>query len=318
MKIKNRFLRQLRDYLYLYLVDITDTLPWTPRDFIWKVRWRMRHDRNPLFIKLAGKYKVKAYAESLGVKTAKLYYVTDNPETIPFDTLPETYFIKANHGCLWNILCKGGEFYLFENGEHFTDRNDISKYKLSREECIQKCKLWLNSVYSKREWVYTQITPKIMLEEALAQRGGGEFKDYKFHVFHGEVKAVLFLCPTNRTKYIYIYFDRDWQVLKIYSPDGNTLDAIPEKPEKYSKMVKIAEKLADGLDFVRVDLYDTTRGIVLGEMTFYPHGGWPVYPTSDPSFNQWFGGHWNLPMLQTGRVNPLPTAFNQWLGDQEE
>jgi hypothetical protein len=262
----------------------------------------MRHDRNPLFIELADKYKVKSYVESRGVQTAELYYVTDDPETIPFDTLPETYFIKANHGSLWNILCKKGEFYLFGNGEHFSGLNDISNYKLTREECIQTCKLWLKSTYSKREWAYKRIPPKIIIEEVLVQRGGGEFKDYKFHVFGGTVKAVAIICATSRRNNEILYLDRGWQTLKL-EPHGKKVPAsIPEKPDNYHEMVEIAESLAHGLDYVRIDLYNTTRGIVFGEMTFYPHGGWPGKPSSDQAFNQWLGDQWKLPIHKERRA----------------
>ena len=293
MSIRTRFIRPLRKYLYLLKVDIMDVLPGTPRDFAWKVRWRMRHDRNPLFIELADKYAVKSFVESRGVQTAKLYYVTDKPETIPFDTLPEACFIKANHGSLWNILCKGGEFYLFGNGEKFSDLNNISNFKLTREECIQQCKIWLKSTYSKKEWAYRHIPPKIMIEEVLFQRGGGEFKDYKFHVFDGGVKALSLVCPTYRRRNKILYLDRDWQAFKLDLHGEKIPDQVPEKPDSYDEMVEAAEKLAKGLDYVRIDLYDTTRGIIFGEMTFYPSGGWPGTPTSDPEFNQWLGDHWS-------------------------
>ena len=116
MVVNKRFIRPLIEYLYWIRVGIQDVLPGTPHDFSWKIRWRMRHDRNPLFIELADKFKVKAYVQSRGVKTSEIYYVTDKLETIPFDSFPEIYFIKATHGSLWNILCKKGEYYLFGNG----------------------------------------------------------------------------------------------------------------------------------------------------------------------------------------------------------
>ena len=91
---------------------IKDVLDLNPKDFSWKMRWRMRHDRNPLFVTVQDKYKVKEYAQKRSVRTAELLYVTDKPETIPFDSLPENYFVKANHGCDWNILCKAGKLYI--------------------------------------------------------------------------------------------------------------------------------------------------------------------------------------------------------------
>ena len=54
----------------------------------------------------------------------------------------------------------------------------------------------------------------------------------------------------------------------------------------------MAAKLGRGLDFVRVDLYNTTRGVVLGEMTVYPEAGSMNTPTACPVFNKWLGDQW--------------------------
>jgi hypothetical protein len=70
---------------------------------------------------------------------------------------------------------------------------------------------------------------------------------------------------------------------------------IPAKPETFAEMLDTVGKLAHGLDFVRVDLYDTTRGVVLGEMTIYPLAGRFNSPTPDPKFNKWLGDQWELP-----------------------
>ena len=85
------------NWFVLYLKDI---LGRTPIDFSWKIRWRMRHDRNPLFTEIQDIYKVKAYAKARGVISAEVFHVTDDPETIDFDSLPKEFFIKANHDAL--------------------------------------------------------------------------------------------------------------------------------------------------------------------------------------------------------------------------
>ena len=38
-------------------------------------------------------------------------------------------------------------------------------------------------------------------------------------------------------------------------------------------MIEIAERLGEGVDFVRVDLYDVDGRVVFGELTNYPAGG---------------------------------------------
>jgi hypothetical protein len=261
----------------------------------------MRHDRNPLFIKLLDKYTVKAYAEKLGIRTAETFFVTDQPETIPFDTLPETYFIKANHGCRWNILHKDGAFYLYEDGRNFSDPDVISNYKLTREEVIRHCKTWLTSRYSSRQWAYRHIRPLIMAEEILIQRDGGELKDYKFYTFDGKVKLLKIFSQTIRRDRTEILLDANWQPIKLANHKDIDPHLIPTKPETFDEMLDTVGKLGRDLDFVRVDLYDTTRGVVLGEMTIYPLAGRYNSPTPDPKFNKWLGDQWVLPR---GLSNP--------------
>jgi hypothetical protein len=59
-------------------------------------------------------------------------------------------------------------------------------------------------------------------------------------------------------------------------------------------MIQVAQTMGKELDFVRVDLYNTSRGIVLGEMTVYPDGGVLVNPTGCPFFNVWLGAQWKI------------------------
>jgi hypothetical protein len=42
-------------------------------------------------------------------------------------------------------------------------------------------------------------------------------------------------------------------------------------------MISIAERLSDGVDFVRVDLYDLGDRVVFGELTNYPRQGWEYF-----------------------------------------
>jgi hypothetical protein len=277
------------------LIDLVDTLPITPRDFSWKMRWRMRNDRNPIFVELLDKYRVKQYAGNLGIKTAETFYVTDQPETLPFDSLPEAYFLKANHGCRWNILCENNTFYLYGDGRSFSDRDKISRYKLTREEVIRHCKTWLATTHSRRQWAYQHIQPLILAEEVLCQREGGELKDYKFYTFYGKAELVKVFSQTIRHAHTEILLDASWRPIQLsHRKDGHAV-SIPPKPESYAEMLETVRTLGENLDFVRVDLYDTTRGVVLGEMTIYPLAGRFNSPTPDPKFNQWLGDQWVLP-----------------------
>ena len=277
------------------LINLVDFLPITPRDFSWKMRWRMRNDHNPIFVELLDKYKVKEHAAKLGIKTAETLYVTDKPETIPFDALPKTYFLKANHGCRWNILCENDRFYLYGDGKNLSDQTRMTKYELTRKEVIRHCQTWLGTRYSLRQWAYQHIKPLILAEEVLRQREGGELKDYKFYAFYGKAELVKVFSQSIRHDHTEILLDANWQPIPLSNRKQLPPDSIPPKPESYHEMLETVRKLGQSLDFVRVDLYDTTRGVVLGEMTIYPLAGRFNSPTPDPKFNKWLGDQWVLP-----------------------
>ncbi|MDQ1217799.1 ATP-grasp fold amidoligase family protein [Microbacterium arborescens] len=58
-------------------------------------------------------------------------------------------------------------------------------------------------------------------------------------------------------------------------------------------MISIAERLGEGTDFVRVDLYDVDGRVVFGELTSFPAGG--DSPFEPESYNTEFGRPWTVP-----------------------
>ena len=261
----------------------------------------MIYDKNPLFITLQDKYDVREYAATKGVKTANLLYVTDEPETIPFEKLPQKYLIKASHGCGWNILCFNSKLYLFGNGKNLVNPDGsllnmaaAAQYELSQDEAIQLCKGWLRRRYREREWAYRHLTPRIVVEELLETKDNRAITDYKMYTFHGVVKAISVRSAVYRRNSEKIIFDADWNEIKLTSNGDKRPDRIPARPARLEEMIEAAQKLGEEIDFVRVDLYDTTQGIILGELTLYPDGGLRGKPTSSPSFNKWLGDQWKL------------------------
>ena len=161
-------------------------------DFAAKVRWRKRFDHNPRHSKIQDKLAVKDYAANFGIYSAKVFYRTKNPETIPFDQLPDNCFIKANHGCSWNILCLNRKFYYFKNGTSIIDEsgsisaNSLHGQLISTSKVKSLCKKWLSKKYNSSEWAYQQIDPWIYVEEIIAQADGSEVFDYRFYTFNGK------------------------------------------------------------------------------------------------------------------------------------
>ena len=69
----------------------------------------------------------------------------------------------------------------------------------------------------------------------------------------------------------------------VYDMNRQFIDVnfcMPNNPDKklpqlnnFNKMIEISEKLAEDFVFLRVDLYNLDERIVVGELTFIPHGG---------------------------------------------
>lgn len=269
-------------------------------DFAGRVRWRMRHDKNEQFITFQDKYLVKKYAAKNGVNTPEVFSVSDIADDIPFGALPPSCLIKATHGCQWNILRRNGEYYLFNNGSDFfvngVDFIDKSSglRRISADEAREICRGWLSSVFSEKEWAYTRIKPKIIAEELLYADDLGELKDYRLYTFNGHVKVINVGSGSYRRNGENAFFDRDWTLINISDHEEKLPSPLPDRPKELMAMLLAAEALASGTDFLRIDFYTTTKGIMLGEMTVYPEGGKYKSPTTSPSFNKWLGRHWRM------------------------
>ena len=68
------------------------------------------------------------------------------------------------------------------------------------------------------------------------------------------------------------YFDRDFNWLD-FTWGYEHAACRPEKPDGFDEMIAIAEKLAQGLPHVRVDLYECNGHIYFGELTFFDGSG---------------------------------------------
>ena len=247
-----QFVKVMYFYKFQRLLNIR-----SPQTFTEKLHWLNLSGYLEKYTTLADKYAVREYVASKigGEYLNELYGVYTNAEEIDFDALPEKFVLKATHGSTWNILCK--------------DKN-----KLDLEETKRQLMKWLGTNYYRRyrETVYKNIPPRIICEHYLEDENQNDIKDYKYFCFNGRVKIVKIEIDrfTNFTRY---YYDRNW-VIWPFKNDPNKSPAIMEKPKNFERMKEIAETLAEGIPFVRIDLFNIGSTILFGEMTFSPSAGY--------------------------------------------
>lgn len=225
-----------------------------PQTFNEKLQWLKLYDRNPLYTTLVDKYAVRGYiAQRLGEE----YLIPlvggpwKNAGEIDFDTLPEQFVLKCNHDSGGVIICR-----------------DKSKLDIEAVRAKLDKRLGTNYYYGHREWPYKNVEPCVIAEKLL---GNGNCQDYKFFCFGGEPK-LMFIATDGADDPRTDFFDMDFTHLDIRMRDPG-FDVLPEKPENFEEMKRLAKILAQNLPFLRADFYSVDGRVYVGEQTLYHNSG---------------------------------------------
>jgi TupA-like ATPgrasp len=239
-----------------------------------KVLHRMLFDRRTMLTQMADKAAVRSYVESrLGAHVLpRLHYLTNRPETIPFDSLPQRFVVKPTHGSGWVHIVS-------------------DKSTLDRAALIEKCTGWLNQSFYKmtREWAYKNIPPLIMVEEFIDDGTGAAPNDYKLFVFGGIVEFIQVDVGrfTDHRRGLYTLA---WEKLDVVFEYSDMCGEIP-RPAHLPEMIAAAEVLGKNIDFIRADFYDTPAHLYFGELTTTPEGGLGRFRPGE--FDRYLDGRWN-------------------------
>jgi TupA-like ATPgrasp len=228
-----------------------------PRRFTEKLWSRMLHDRDPQLTLVNDKLRVRDYtAAKVGSKyLIPLLWHGNNPEEIPFDELPLKFVIKTNHGCGYIIIVK-------------------DKTQLDQNKARQQLKKWLGEnhcqdIYLGTEWGYKNIKPCIIIETFIEENGKAPV-DYKFYCFSGRIEFLTLhfdRFEEHKTR----SFDRNFEPNE-FRYDFEQWGGECQRPPNFETMVQLVESLAEGFDFMRVDLYSIENMVYFSELTPYPGG----------------------------------------------
>lgn len=247
----------------------------SPTTYNEKINWLKLYDRNPYYTTLVDKLKVKdVVAQKIGAEhVIKTLGVWKRAEDIEWDKLPDRFVLKTTQGGgnVGIMICRDKS--TFDKVTAVTNMNSALKQNL---------------YYSSREWPYKDVEPMIFAEEYMEDEHG-ELRDYKFFCFNGKCK-MLFVATERQTREepFFNFFDENYNPLPF--KQGHPVNpVIPEKPEGFDEMKRIAEELSKGLPHVRMDLYVINGKVYFGEYTFYHFGGaMPFEPAEwDYKIGEW-------------------------------
>lgn len=232
-----------------------------PQTFNEKLQWLKLHNRKPEYTIVVDKYLSKQYvADKIGAEyVVPLLGVWDDPDEIDFDALPDQFVLKCSHNSgVGMCICK--------------DKSKLDIKKV-REELRNGLK---EDYYLKsREWPYKNVPRKIIAEQYLLENrieGREEcLTDYKFFCFDGKPK-VAYISKDNALHPTTDFFDMEFDRLDLKMKDPPS-ECPPQKPAEFDEMKKIAEVLSCDVPHLRVDFYDISGKLYVGELTFYHNGG---------------------------------------------
>lgn len=230
-----------------------------PQLFNEKLQWLKIYNRKPEYTMMVDKYLVRQYiADIIGDKyLIPLLGVWNEPDEIDFEKMPNQFVLKCNHN-------SGRGMCICKNKSEL----NISKVKHELREGLKE-----NYYLKSREWPYKNVPRKIIAEKYMIDDTDKQLKDYKFYCFNGVVKFLMINSDRNSPQNTKAdYFDRNFNWLD-FTWGYEHAKVRPQRPSKFNEMIVIAEKLAQNIPHVRVDLYECNGNIYFGELTFYDGGG---------------------------------------------
>lgn len=250
--LSDRLFVQLQFYLHLGMLPNLDN----PRSFSEKLQWLKLRYRNALWPALSDKYLVREFVASRIGDTylTPLLGVWDTVDQIDQDDLPDSFVLKPTHGSGWIVLCG--------------DRSEFDW-----DDARRKLRRWMrrNFFYHCREWVYKDLTPRIVCEAMLLDEDGNVPRDYKFFCFDGQPRYIQVDIDRFGWHHRHIY-DTDWRKIPMELEYPGSPGTVPPPPT-LPLMLDLAGRLSAEIPFCRVDFYSWGKDVRFGEITFFPGAG---------------------------------------------
>ena len=216
-----------------------------PRTFTEWVQWRKLNERSLVLAALTDKISAKTdVARRLGEEwvVPTLWQGTIAPDRPPW---PVPFVIKASHGCNQYAIIR-----------------DVDR---DWPGALARARRWTEATYGGwlDEWGYSRSQPGLIVEPFIGN-GDSPPTDFKIYVFNG-IAEIVQVHTDRLTDHRWVQYDRHWNRVSTGA------DLAP--PAGLVSMLTAAEVLAQGLDFLRVDFYDTPGQPLFGEFCLYPGSG---------------------------------------------
>ena len=251
-----------------------------------KIQWLKIYDNLPIKTQLTDKVLVRDWIkDKIGEEYLKPVLwvgnnfdaipfeptVGDDSSLIPFEPLPNSFIVKANHGCKWHFIVKDKQTYL-DNSRLF----QLSKNAMNN---------WMEQSFfgwSDFEGQYRYIKPQIIIEELLRENET-QTNEFEIWCFNGIPKIIQDIKKENQRTRSVCSYDENLNYLNLNFIAHAVIEN-HECSEYLLKAIELSKILSKGFKLVRIDWILYQNKLYFSEMTFTPYSG--QIPTDD-SWEQW-------------------------------
>lgn len=220
------------------------------------------------------------FARSLGIDHPLTLAAFDDIATLDIDGFGSRFLVKpvqgsANRGVFGLVTRPGGGYDDLLSGE--------------RVELDEVVTSYTGHVEAGR------ISARGVVEELLSspEDPGSIPDDWKVYVFGGRATVTMQrrTGSRDRSQWRFKFWTRGWSDLGAVKYHDRIDPDLPP-PTRPEELTEAADRMGRelGLPFIRLDFYDTDRGVVFGEVSSHP-GPPEVW---DPEIDELLGRHWEL------------------------
>lgn len=266
-----------------------------PQRYSERMLWRKLVDHSPQHVLFSDKLATKEFIQRRcpDLRLPRTLWIGDDADAIPDEVLRGDVFVKANHGCDYNYRVRNGR----------CDRADLR----------EKTRLWLGSIHGEKygEWAYSQIKPKLFIEEAVGD-AAADLLEFNVRACNGQaiLGSIMGFCKMS-TQWA-AYFDPEGQPTHGMSePDGCPI-ATPRAEalaalDPYRRAVEFSRRLSVGVDYARFDFFWNGKELFGSEITVYPARG--VFDPANTTTHALILNGWDL--LQSHFLQAPQTGWKQ-------
>lgn len=211
---------------------------------------------------LRDKLVAYSFLDDIGVDHARVLGLFESPEEIEFDKLPRNFVVKPTREDSMR-----GVLVLSRRKDCFYDE------LRAREWTEAQIKAELRDIFKRNSYKENQI----VVEEYLRDSDGFDVpRDFKFYAFRGEVALVLEIDRNTRPHSV-SWYDSGFNPIiddRIRVNSAHSRHIPGRRPAAWREMLSVAEVVSRNLQtpFASIDLYSSSRGPLVGEITLTPGG----------------------------------------------